>query len=204
MEFSAKNFSIIFFLIIVALGLWAIMQPRQVAEEPVPCTAEALICPDGSSVGRTGPKCEFAQCPALNIPDTWQATTSAGFSFRYPANFGTTYVKPVDWPPQIEQVPAPFECTQAGLEEARAGQTEQRAIGARSYCVTTLTEGAAGTIYKQYAHAVTRGVETLILTWSLRQPQCANYNDPERSACESEVASFSPDNLIDKIVSSIE
>lgn len=27
------------------------------------CTADAKICPDGSGVGRTGPKCEFAPCP---------------------------------------------------------------------------------------------------------------------------------------------
>lgn len=27
------------------------------------CTLEAKICPDGSSVGRTGPTCEFALCP---------------------------------------------------------------------------------------------------------------------------------------------
>lgn len=27
------------------------------------CTLEAKICPDGSSVGRTGPNCEFAPCP---------------------------------------------------------------------------------------------------------------------------------------------
>lgn len=30
---------------------------------PVACTMEAKICPDGSAVGRSGPKCEFAQCP---------------------------------------------------------------------------------------------------------------------------------------------
>jgi hypothetical protein len=27
------------------------------------CTLEAKLCPDGSSVGRTGPNCEFAACP---------------------------------------------------------------------------------------------------------------------------------------------
>ncbi len=32
----------------------------------VPCTADAKICPDGSSVGRVGPNCEFAPCPAMN------------------------------------------------------------------------------------------------------------------------------------------
>jgi len=27
------------------------------------CTMEAKLCPDGTSVGRTGPNCEFAPCP---------------------------------------------------------------------------------------------------------------------------------------------
>ncbi|TAL33492.1 MAG: hypothetical protein EPN97_09420 [Alphaproteobacteria bacterium] len=31
--------------------------------DPVACTMEAKICPDGSSVSRTGPNCEFAPCP---------------------------------------------------------------------------------------------------------------------------------------------
>ena len=30
---------------------------------PVACTMEAKICPDGSSVGRVPPSCEFAACP---------------------------------------------------------------------------------------------------------------------------------------------
>lgn len=42
--------------------------PSSSAEIPsddsfVACTMDAKICPDGSSVGRTGPKCEFAACP---------------------------------------------------------------------------------------------------------------------------------------------
>jgi len=37
--------------------------------EPVACTMEAKICPDGSSVGRSGPKCEFAPCSASNNSD---------------------------------------------------------------------------------------------------------------------------------------
>ncbi|MEK7530285.1 MAG: MliC family protein [Patescibacteria group bacterium] len=31
----------------------------------VACTQEAMLCLDGSYVGRTGPSCEFAACPAL-------------------------------------------------------------------------------------------------------------------------------------------
>lgn len=32
----------------------------------VACTQEAKQCPDGSYVGRTGPKCEFAACPDVS------------------------------------------------------------------------------------------------------------------------------------------
>lgn len=31
--------------------------------EGVACTQEAMLCPDGSSVGRSGPNCEFSPCP---------------------------------------------------------------------------------------------------------------------------------------------
>ncbi len=32
-------------------------------DKAVACTEEAKVCPDGSSVGREGPNCEFAACP---------------------------------------------------------------------------------------------------------------------------------------------
>lgn len=35
------------------------------SDEPVACTMDAKICPDGTAVGREGPDCEFAQCPAV-------------------------------------------------------------------------------------------------------------------------------------------
>ena len=40
-------------------GLWKDQQDDTVTA----CTDEAKLCPDGSAVGRTGPKCEFAACP---------------------------------------------------------------------------------------------------------------------------------------------
>ena len=33
-------------------------------QTPTACTMDAKACPDGSYVGRTGPNCEFAACPA--------------------------------------------------------------------------------------------------------------------------------------------
>lgn len=32
-------------------------------QNQIACTMEAKECPDGSFVGRSGPKCEFAPCP---------------------------------------------------------------------------------------------------------------------------------------------
>lgn len=37
----------------------------EIIEQPVACTADAKICPDGTGVGRVGPDCEFAACPAV-------------------------------------------------------------------------------------------------------------------------------------------
>ena len=34
------------------------------------CTQEAMICPDGSSVGRTGPNCTFAPCLVVTVCKT--------------------------------------------------------------------------------------------------------------------------------------
>lgn len=41
------------------------------------CTMEAMVCPDGSSVGRTGPNCAFAPCPqAPSQPAVIQGSAS--------------------------------------------------------------------------------------------------------------------------------
>jgi hypothetical protein len=37
--------------------------------EPVFCAMDAKLCPDGSYVGRVGPNCEFAECPAIKAID---------------------------------------------------------------------------------------------------------------------------------------
>lgn len=42
---------------VVAVTYTMKQPPRQVA-----CTQEAMVCPDGTAVGRTGPNCEFAPC----------------------------------------------------------------------------------------------------------------------------------------------
>ncbi|MFZ2594096.1 MAG: hypothetical protein WAX38_04970 [Minisyncoccia bacterium] len=38
-----------------------------IAAPDVACTMEAKMCPDGSSVGRSGPTCAFAECPTAPV-----------------------------------------------------------------------------------------------------------------------------------------
>ncbi|MBI3956496.1 MAG: hypothetical protein HY340_00710 [Candidatus Kerfeldbacteria bacterium] len=66
------------------------------------CTLEAKLCPDGSSVSRVAPSCEFAACPEVDtnsavntnssdITAGWETYTNEklGLSFRYPPSWGT-------------------------------------------------------------------------------------------------------------------
>lgn len=58
--------TLIFILIVstVSIGYFLVRSGDQVEEEQT-CTLEAKICPDGSSVGRLSPRCEFAPCPSV-------------------------------------------------------------------------------------------------------------------------------------------
>lgn len=62
--FTSKFFLLfvaICFLIAFLIGGFVIGKNN--SNKPVACTLEAKICPDGTNVGRTGPKCEFTKCP---------------------------------------------------------------------------------------------------------------------------------------------
>jgi hypothetical protein len=48
-------------IIVAAVALILLFMPRNAGI--VACTQEARLCPDGTSVGRTEPNCEFAPCP---------------------------------------------------------------------------------------------------------------------------------------------
>jgi hypothetical protein len=59
----------ILFLIVIAIFKFSNRKPisdsspKPIDNNPVVCTMDAKLCPDGSSVGRIGPDCEFVPCP---------------------------------------------------------------------------------------------------------------------------------------------
>lgn len=172
------------------------------------CTEEAMICPDGSSVGRTGPNCEFASCPVI-VPVEKKlgwiifADKTQNISFEYPPSFSTIYMRAFDWPPQVQIINGSVECVEAGSEIDSAGITEKYAVNGNEYCVTKKTEGAAGSIYIQYAYTAQKDKKTAVFTFSVRAMQCGNYSEPQRKECEDERASFDINDLMDEIIQTL-
>ena len=196
-------------VLVIAGGIFIMQswqQQKNVKDNGVVCTQEAKLCPDGSYVGRSGPNCEFTLCPQVSQEgDSWKTATNSdlGVSFKYPETLTTTYIHPVDWPPQVQILNEPFACVEAGLEIARAGRTEKRTVDNRVYCRTIESEGAAGSTYTNYAYAFSKKNKTVILAFTLRSVQCDNYDDPQKTACKNERSSFDIDSVVDKMAQSI-
>jgi hypothetical protein len=169
------------------------------------CTLEAMICPDGSSVGRTGPACEFAPCPTAEGSDLFEYAVDAttGTTFTYPKALPAFYTDAVDWPPAVYVNEGPFTCTEAGEPQDRAGKTELRNINGSLYCVTESTEGAAGSLYTQYAYAFEKEGSVVILTFSTKTVQCGNYDEQQKRACEQEKETFDLEILVDQIAQTV-
>jgi hypothetical protein len=67
--------------VIVAAGLWY-RDAIENSSQPVACPMDAEVCPDGTSVSRTGLSCTFPACPPPNV-----SLSDVGISFAVPNGF---------------------------------------------------------------------------------------------------------------------
>lgn len=118
-------------------------------------------------------------------------------TFKYPEKLVDNYMSASDWPPKIQIVNEKYTCIEAGLETGRAGRTSRVTVSGREYCVTKISEGAAGSMYTQYAYAFPFNNKTAIFTFTMRFPQCLNYDDPKKTECQNAQASFDINRLVD-------
>jgi hypothetical protein len=181
-------------LVITIILLW----PQIFSGDSPPRSNEEVPAPSPSAFSSSAP----AASPDVS-PNAWETYSdpSRGLLFQYPQHFGTAYIHPVDWPPQVQVLQEPYHCTEGGNETARAGRTEARTVNGHQYCVTTVAEGAAGSLYYQYAYATQLvPAKTVIFTFTARAVQCGNYDEPRRTVCEQERESFNIDGIMDQVI----
>ena len=82
---------------------------------------------------------------------------------------------------------------------ARWAKTKKNLVDDREYCVTRSSEGAAGSTYRAYEYAFQFGTSTYRIAFTLRFPQCTNYDEPQQSACKAEQSSYDIDGLVDRM-----
>ncbi len=92
-------------------------EPTPVSIPTVPeafeCNGDAEICPDGSSVGRTGPTCEFAQCPSTDVSSDTVSTYLGGRVARFNLTINPREVV------SDSRCPKDVQCIWAGTVEVR-------------------------------------------------------------------------------------
>ncbi len=181
---------LVFGLLIVSGFLLLRTSEKPLVEQA--CTQEAMVCPDGSTVGRTGPNCEFAPCPERD-PDDWMSYTdmARAIRFQYPAKLDATYIFATDWPPKVDVSSQSYSCDEPIL------------VNGMSYCLGTKTEGAAGSVYTEYSYSFPKEDQTVTLTFALQYVQCGTYDEAEMQACEVERGLFDPHMLADQIAQTV-
>ncbi|MBI4088604.1 hypothetical protein HY415_00755 [Candidatus Kaiserbacteria bacterium] len=119
---------------VVVLGIGGLVY-RNALERPlqrVACPLDALVCPDGTSVGRTGSSCAFPACPPPNVsfPDV-------GITFAIPAGFVPAEV------PDAASVAA-YEMDSSTADITSSIVIRRYVIGAPSTALATIQETAIG------------------------------------------------------------
>ncbi len=121
---------IVLLLIIIVAGVVYFYSTRM-QPKPVACSQEAKICPDGSSVGRTGSNCAFAPCPTIQATGQilgWNTYKNFGIEFQYPGSWGNpqeiinTVNQQVNF--NINSSASPFSVSIQPFSNPQTGQAE--------------------------------------------------------------------------------
>lgn len=100
----------------IIVALWVVNVRTAEAPGPQACTADAKVCPDGSAVGRTGPNCEFAQCPT---PTTTTGPVSLQARIDQEVNGLGVRITPLEVL-EDSRCPIDVQCIQAGTVRIKA------------------------------------------------------------------------------------
>jgi len=129
-------------------------------------------------------------------------------------DLNTEYIGSQDWkaiivneeekyPPKFKINEGQIDCKITSSESDLLSGTTIRKIDGQIYCIESLSEGAAGTIYTQYIYSTIKGGSLITVSCVIRYPQCMNYSEPQRTECANERETFDLDKIIGYIVKNL-
>jgi len=115
----------ILFIVVVGIGGLVYRNAVEHPSQPIDCPMDAQVCPDGTSVSRTGNSCTFPSCAPPNV-----SFTDVGISFAVPTGFATTELSD--------------DSSVAAYEMQNASSTETSSIIIRRYAIVASTPTPEG------------------------------------------------------------
>ena len=110
---------------------------KEAEQNQVVCAMDAKVCPDGSYVGRGGPVCAFAECPAFTATSTATTTATSTNVSGTVAKLGQTVtidgisITPISITEE-SRCPTDVQCIQAGTVIIKAKLSSDTSISETS------------------------------------------------------------------------
>jgi hypothetical protein len=165
------------------------------------CTEEAKICPDGvTAVGRSGPNCEFAECPQTNNQTLKTYTNSEyGLEFTYPEKLNSEFFH-LQEPMVIKSLKTDKNiknnCYVGGANPAQKRQDIK--INETNFCFSQSYDPGAGSGANYYFYTFLKDNNYFTIQFQINQPNsCGNYIDtPNQEPCQKAFQDYQ--TLVDK------
>lgn len=132
-------------IIILGFGGLVYRNATERPTQPITCPLDALVCPDGTSVGRVGNSCTFPTCPAPNV-----TLASIGIAFAVPTGFSDATLSDA--------------ASVAAYETITASSTESSSIVIRWYPI--IASSTALTTIQQTAIAGASGLPVAVTSFT--------------------------------------
>jgi hypothetical protein len=132
-----------------------------------------------------------------NLPDSFKADY---ISFQ---DYNLNIVKVDEYPEELWVENGEIECNETFPGSSLAIRINKREINGKKYCVMASSEGAAGSVYTQYAYFSVIGDNIYIIKFTARYNSCLNYPEEEIIKCTTERENYNLDILIDREIEKI-
>jgi len=135
----------------------------------------------------------------------WTTTTNnEEVTYQYPKELLAKYISVAEWPPVVKIATGTYSCKTTPQEvSSKSDITSQRMVDDRIYCVNVKHEGAAGSVYSSYTYITPKNGKLVNVSFTLRYPNCNNYDEEQNKACASEREAFDIDATVDRIVQTV-